>query len=300
MTDQAPRITCVKRPADPDSESGELFKDLPRVEPARKYKRPSVPVWTEHKANFIQRYLKLFIQITKHGTYIDGFAGPQRSGMENAWSARLALQIEPPLLRHFFLCEKNSRSFRALQNCAGEVPRVKGRTVDLYHGDFNDKVDEILQSEHISEKEATFALLDQRMFECHWKTVKKLAVKKKHMKIELFYFYGFGWAKRALTGVTRNSETVERWWGRSDYSDLKKKTREEISHLLGERFKKELGYKHVTPYPIYRRERNNVVMYHMLHATDHDDAPELMNRAYRQAVRYSQKLAQQLSFRSEC
>src|SRR5713226_9597319 len=177
--------------SDPHPPSGELFKDLPMIEPRRKYPRPSVPVWTEHKANFIQRYLKLFIQITKHGTYIDGFAGYQRSNMENAWSARLVLQIDPPLLRHFFLCEQNSKSFKDLQKCVAEMPPRRDRTVELYEGDFNEKVDEILRSRYITEREATFALLDQRMFECHWKTVQKLATKKKKMKIELFYFFGF-------------------------------------------------------------------------------------------------------------
>jgi hypothetical protein len=78
--------------------------------------------------------------------------------------------------------------------------------------------------------------------------------------------------------------------------DLKQKTktREEISRVLVERFEKELGYKYVTPYQIFKRERNNIVMYHMLHATDHDEATELMNRAYRRAVRNSQKVAEQL------
>jgi three-Cys-motif partner protein len=278
--------------------SEELFKDLPKGEAPRAYKRPSVPVWTEHKANFIERYLTLFIQITRHGTYIDGFAGPQRSGLDTAWSARLALQIRPPLLRHFYLCEKNTKSFKALQDCVTGIPKPKGRTIELYKGDFNDKVAEILRSEYITEKEATFALLDQRMFECHWKTVETLAAKKKQMKIELFYFFGFGWAKRALAGVTKNSELVKQWWGRDDYSNLKQQNRETISRMLVERFKMELGYKYVTPYPIYKRERNNIVMYHMVHATDHGDAPELMNRAYRQAVRSSQKLAEQLSFMS--
>jgi three-Cys-motif partner protein len=290
----------VKRPSEPEFRSAELFENLPTMEPRRKYTRPSVPVWTEHKANFIQRYLKLFIQITNHGTYIDGFAGPQRSNMENAWSARLVLQIRPPRLRHFFLCEENAKSFRALQKCVAEAPSQKNRTIELYKGDFNKKIDEILSSTFITEREATFALLDQRMFECHWKTVEKLAAKKQSMKVELFYFFGFGWVKRALAGITRNSDIVERWWGRSDYSDLKDKTREEISQLLVERLGKELGYKHVTPYPIFKREKNNIVMYQMLHATDHDVAPELMNRAYRQAVRNSQKLAEQLSFLGEC
>jgi len=285
----------VKRPRESEVKSAELFENLPTIEPRRKYPRPSVPVWTEHKANFIQRYLKLFIQITKHGTYIDGFAGPQRSNMENAWSAKLVLEIRLLLLRHFFLCEANAKSFKALASCVAEVPRPKGRTVDLYKGDFNTKVDEMLRSKFITEREATFALLDQRMFECHWRTVEKLAAKKTSMKVELFYFFGFGWAKRSLAGTTKNIHIVERWWGRNDYSGLKGKSRDEISGLLVERFHTELGYKYVTPYPIYKRERNNIVMYQMLHATDHDDAPELMNRAYRQAVRNSQKLAEQLS-----
>jgi three-Cys-motif partner protein len=274
---------------------GDLFKDLPLIEPPQRFTRPTAPVWTEHKANFIQRYLKLFIQITKHGTYIDGFAGPQRFGLEHAWSARLVLQIRPPLLRHFFLCEANARSFRALKKCVQEITKPKGRTIDLYEGDFNDKVEDILKSRYITDREATFCLLDQRMFECRWNTVKKLAAKKTTMKIELFYFFGFGWVKRALAGVTKNRQIVEQWWGRADHSELKGKTREEISQLLVQRFREELGYKYVTPYQIFKREQNNIIMYEMLHATDHSAAPELMNRAYRQAVRSSQKLAEQLS-----
>jgi three-Cys-motif partner protein len=276
----------------------ELFTDLPRREPAKRFTRPTAPVWTEHKANFIQRYLKLFIQITRHGTYIDGFAGPQRFGLEHAWSARLVLQIRPQLLRHFFLCEANARSFAALKRCAQDIPKPKNRTIELFKGDFNEKVEEILSSRFITEREATFCLLDQRMFECQWKTVRKLAEKKKSMKIELFYFFGFGWVKRALVGVTKNRHVVEQWWGRADYSELKEKTRDEISQLLVKRFRDELGYRYVVPYQIFKRERNNIVMYEMLHATDHKDAPELMNRAYRQAVRASQKLAEQLSLLS--
>jgi three-Cys-motif partner protein len=288
----------VKRPADTHPQSETLFKDLPTIVPPRRYARPPAPVWTEHKATFIQQYLKLFIQITRHGTYIDGFAGPQKLNLENAWSAKLVLQIRPPLLRHFFLCEQNARSFKKLEQCVAEMPPQKNRTIELYKGDFNERVDEILRSKHLKEKEATFALLDQRMFECHWKTVEKLAAKKTGMKIELFYFFGFGWAKRALAGVTKNKATIERWWGRRDYLDLKQKsvTREQISRVLVERFEKELGYKYVTPYQIFKRARNNIVMYHMLHATDHSEAPNLMNRAYRRAVRYSQKAAEQLSF----
>jgi three-Cys-motif partner protein len=285
----------MTRKTAPPEGMADLFKDLPIMEPLKRFTRPAFPVWTEHKANFIQRYLKLFIQITRHGTYIDGFAGPQRLGMENAWSARLVLQIRPPLLRHFFLCEANTKSFRALKKCVQEIAKPNGRTIDLYHGDFNQKVGEILASRYINDKQATFCLLDQRMFECHWNTVKSLAAKKKTFKIELFYFFGLGWVKRALAGVTKNRQIVEQWWGRNDYVYLKNKTREEIRDLLIQRLREELGYKYVTPYQIFKREQNNIVMYEMLHATDHDVAPELMNRAYRQAVRSTEKLAEQLS-----
>jgi hypothetical protein len=61
------------------------------------------------------------------------------------------------------------------------------RDIHIYHGDFNSKIDEILGYGEISEKEATFCLLDQRTFECDWQTVEKLArYKKSGNKIELF------------------------------------------------------------------------------------------------------------------
>lgn len=36
------------------------------------------PLWTKNKARLIERYLYYFVLITKHGAYIDGFAGPQQ------------------------------------------------------------------------------------------------------------------------------------------------------------------------------------------------------------------------------
>jgi hypothetical protein len=45
---------------------------------------PSNPVWTENKAQFIMRYLRYFVYITKHGTYIDGFSGPDMSTSSEA------------------------------------------------------------------------------------------------------------------------------------------------------------------------------------------------------------------------
>src|SRR5712672_141396 len=59
--------------------TGNLFRDivLPATGPKRlTFKRPQHPIWTENKAKLIERYLYYFVMVTKHGAYIDGFAGP--------------------------------------------------------------------------------------------------------------------------------------------------------------------------------------------------------------------------------
>jgi hypothetical protein len=50
------------------------------------------------------------------------------------------------------------------------------------------------------------------------------------------------------------------------------------------RMKEELGYKHAYGWEIYSKEKGGKVMYHMIHATDHDEGPKIMNRAYRNAL----------------
>src|SRR5580704_11966978 len=83
-----------------------LLVEIPE-QPRRPIKviAPSNPVWTDNKARFIMRYLRYFVYITKHGTYIDGFAGPQQEKETDAWAAKLVLESEPRRLRHFHLCD---------------------------------------------------------------------------------------------------------------------------------------------------------------------------------------------------
>ena len=51
------------------------------------------------------------------------------------------------------------------------------------------------------------------------------------------------------------------------------------------RFRDELGYRHVMPWPILERDGSGApVMYYMIHATDHPEAPKLMSRAYHATV----------------
>ena len=143
-------------------------------------------VWTEQKAKLISRYLKLFVFITHHGTYIDGFAGPQYSDKEDSWTAKMVLENEPRWLRRFFLCDLGKSQVEALERLVGEQPQIKNRHATVMAGDFNSRVGEILNSGHVAEGIASFCLLDQRTFECEWRTVETIASAKQedHQKME--------------------------------------------------------------------------------------------------------------------
>lgn len=233
---------------------------------------------------------------------MDGFAGPQNDGQVEAWSAELVLKSEPKWLRHFFLCEKSTKGFAALRRLkkSQPIPRDRNgkklyRNIEIWPGDFNKNVAEILKGGKITQKEAAFCLLDQRMFECHWETVKKLAAYKNepNKKIELLYFLGVGWLHRSLSGI-RYTEKMDKWWGRKDWQQLKTMTHIAIADLMRDRFQKELGYRFAAAYPIYDRENGNRVMYYMIHASDHEDAPTLMVRAHHKAVRSLPKETQEV------
>lgn len=251
----------------------------------------SNPVWTDNKARFIMLYLRYFVYITHHGTYIDGFAGPQAECETDSWAAKLVLESKPRWIRHVHLCDANRsqiirlKELKAVQPSLDDSGKPINRNIHIHHGDFNAKIDEILGSGEISEKEATFCLLDQRTFECDWQTVEKLArYKKSGNKIELFYFLANGWLERALAGQ-RDLDKLARWWGRDDWTGLKAMNREARRDAIVDRLKADFGYQSVKAYPIFKRGSDGAIMYFMIHATDHPEGPVQMARAYRNTVR---------------
>jgi three-Cys-motif partner protein len=262
-----------------------LFADLPPASDKPMLFRPAQrPIWTENKAKLIERYLYYFVLVTKHGAYIDGFAGPQYEGKDDAWAAKLVLESKPAFLRNFWLCEIRKKEIAQLEALEAAQPKIKGRTIQIVPGDFNRNVAGLLASSGIADKTATFCLLDQRTFECEWQTLVTLSRHRSDYKIELFYFLASGWLDRAMSGIKDNS-ILERWWGRRDYHKLKGISGHERMVLFCDRMKSELGYKHAHGWQIFNREVGGKVMYHMIHATDHDEGPRLMNRAYNNALK---------------
>lgn len=238
-------------------------------------------LWTESKARLIQRYLYRFVQVTKHGIYIDGFAGPQTPENLESWAAKLVLETKPPWMRGFFLCDVNPGQVRLLQSLEEAHP---DRDVHVLQGDFNRLVDRILRRERVSPTAATFCLLDQRMFECEWATVAKLAsYPKSAYKIEIFYFLATGWIDRSLARA--GDQKVTAWWGRRDWPELMSLTGVEQATWLARRFIEELEYAYALPLAIHESGRKRGrVMYYMIHASDHPRAPKLMVDAYRSLV----------------
>jgi three-Cys-motif partner protein len=220
--------------------------------PDKNFRGVRYPLWTANKARLIEEYLRLFEYITHHGTYIDGFAAPQSRGHLDAWAAKLVLEMEPKWFRDFWLCDIDPKGVAQL-NELKTLHASSKRRVDVLAGDFNKTVRKIFEAGRIKEKTATFALLDQRTFECEWETVVALSKHKSGTKIEIFYFFPTGWIDRSI-GAVRAEKTkakVNRWWGRDDWLSLRGMDSVARAILVAQRFEKELGYGKVKVYPIH-------------------------------------------------
>jgi three-Cys-motif partner protein len=191
--------------------------------------------------------------------------------------------MEPKWFRDFWLCDINPEGLEKLKELRDAHATAK-RQVTVLEGDFNDRVSQILASGRITERTATFALLDQRTFECAWQTVETLSRHKSSgNKIEIFYFFPTGWVDRSIAAVKRpeTEQKVQRWWGRSDWPDLQGTDGTARARMVAARFEQELGYRKAEVFPIHSSTRGGRVMYHMIHASDHPEALSLMVRAYR-------------------
>jgi three-Cys-motif partner protein len=122
--------------------------DIPAEPSLKQIERP---VCTANKAQLIMRYLKLFVYITKHGTYIDGFAGPQEGKNCDSWAAKLVTESEPKWMRHFHLCDAKPSQVKLLREMKARQPATPyPRNIEIYEGDFNVKVDKVLKSGDIA------------------------------------------------------------------------------------------------------------------------------------------------------
>ncbi|MDQ0316252.1 three-Cys-motif partner protein TcmP [Amorphus orientalis] len=241
-------------------------------------------VWTQHKAVLIAKYIYLFTIITRHGAYIDGFAAPKEDLSAGSWAAKAVAETEPRRLRELFFCELKPKRAALIDEMIAEQPDREKRHYEVLQGDFNVRVHDILGSGLIRPKTATFCLIDQFSIECHWSTLQALADYKPagERKIELFYFLATGWLGRTLDAQKRNLDRPALWWGDEGWQNLIGVNGDKVAIRMCQRFRDELGYRFVKPYPIWERDKGKGrVMFHMIHASDHPAAHGLMQRAHR-------------------
>jgi hypothetical protein len=79
-------------------------------------------------------------------------------------------------------------------------------------------------------------------------------------------------------------ELLQRWWGREDFRRVLAISSSERAHIVCQRFEEELRYKFANPYTIHERKGGGRILYYMIHASDHEDAPRLMDDSYRNAA----------------
>lgn len=267
------------------------WEDLPLFDPGPatlkeiETKALQRPVWSEHKADLIIRYLRYFVFITRHGTYIDAFAGPQTDRSEHAWTARSVVASEPKWLRNFYLFDESPTQVAELKRLADEN---RDREIRVHKGDSNRILPIVLPSGSIGEREATFCLLDQRTFECTWSLCQHIAqLRPGSTKVEQFYFLANSWLPRALsaTSTPEGEQKVTSWLGSEDWRRFARLQSADRAEVFIQKFKEELRYRSVKAWPIFERDAGaGVIMYYMIHATDHEEAPKLMYRAYCRAV----------------
>ena len=71
----------------------EMFGDRPSGKPAKlTLAEGGAPLRTAEKASLIDEYIHRFLLVTRHGVYLDLFAGPQRVDDTESWSVRRVLE----------------------------------------------------------------------------------------------------------------------------------------------------------------------------------------------------------------
>ena len=250
----------------------------PRKQTKPKLEKSGAPLWTTEKAGLIDEYIHLFLLVTKHGVYVDLFAGPQRVDDTESWSVRRVLERRTegnPAIRHYAVCDKDPAQAKRLRDLGSHHA-----SFCVYAGDVNEEIHTILKNAPIGSNTACFCLIDQRTFECHWATVKAVAQHKAEgRKIELFYFLAQGWLDRAQSRA--NPEKLLAWWGNADYEQFLSLRSYDRANALCRRFRDELNYEHASAFAIQEKGEGSRTMYYMVHASDHIRAAGLMSQAYR-------------------
>ena len=107
--------------------------------------------WTRNKAKLIERYLNLFVMVTKHGVYIDGFAAHSGTTTKMVGRQNSFWKASRRGCGNFSMGDFSQKLSIAGKPTSGAATYPR-RTIELWKGDFNELVDEVLAN-HPSRKD---------------------------------------------------------------------------------------------------------------------------------------------------
>ncbi|MHB8377436.1 MAG: three-Cys-motif partner protein TcmP [Dehalococcoidia bacterium] len=253
----------------------------------QKIPRP-IGFWTARKLEQLSAYLDAFAKATTRAGeryYIDAMAGcgecvAGATGAPVPGSAWRAVNAKPQFTG-IHLVELDRRSAAHLAN---QMSRFEN--VHVHQGDCNVVIPRDVLP-HVSRIAPTLAFLDPTGVQPSWALVEQLARHRRGTagrKIELLILFAFDmfinrWLVNERLWSHMDSFFGDQRW-RKEWEESKARAeaiderRMRFMHLYMSRLRDDLGYKHVEPHgPL---KKGNRVLYHMIFATDHDDAKRIM------------------------
>jgi hypothetical protein len=86
---------------------------VPELPPESETTIGTKALWTDNSMMNWALYFQYFVYITRHGTYIEGFAGPQGECETESLAAKLVLANRPAWIRHSTYATRAKRRLSA-------------------------------------------------------------------------------------------------------------------------------------------------------------------------------------------
>jgi three-Cys-motif partner protein len=246
-----------------------------------------IGLWSEAKLDIIAKYAKAYSTIlTKKETfthvYVDAFAGPglhraKLTGHLVAGSPLNALEVQPPFAEYHFI-DLDNKKVRALEEIA-----EKHSDVQLYHGDANEKLVEVIFPNLTYESfRRALCLLDPYGLHLNWEVIQMAGDLG---TVEIFLNFPIHDINRNV--LVRDPSRMDpkevarmdAFWGDNSWREVAYATTDNLfgyeekvctNDQLAEAFRRRLiekaGFAHV-PEPVYMRNSKRAGLYYLFFAS---------------------------------
>ena len=174
----------------------------------KNYNKNGVGEWSELKLQCIKKYLGAYANIMYYGRFpefyfldlfaSEGICKSRKTDKLMQGSPLISLSVQPSFSRYFF-CDLDKEKVKVLQNIRDKSP-LKNK-IEIFDGDCNQKVDEILVS--IKTSTPFIALLDPQAGDLNWSTIEKLS---RFNKSEVLINFPFGMAINRYLPLSEGGE----------------------------------------------------------------------------------------------